>query len=958
MPLWSAEDDAAEKGVFRPNSSSRTNGLLAEFPVFFRLTAHIESPPVTVEFPRAMSDDLLMEDEEASRLDALERFGFERGAMEAFLIEHEGGISERLSWLEARRDTASEIEDRMVALVRLLERHAETLEPFKAFLDDPFAIEEVYVEFEKVMRRLAPWEPVLNRTRTMWYTAEHGETWALLYRRLAALDDSSLASAAPLHQLFDQPERYDEIFRHLETIEADERRQRELVQERCRDLSEHGYDVQHLLQRPLLEALAGIDGWQAFHSRKEGVRLAISQLLRPFDPSLATEFERRCNAVSQRADETHLEELMVEVQTVATALEERRRELSDTIQQWRNEGIVFPHSGELRPSELMEWETNVEMVAESVSQHLEWVRLWERFAKYWPSRTEVSRQFIGSLEHTEQLRDAVEELDALWKKAELDGLDLLQTYEHAGLDVAEWRQQVFEDPLNALERIAHLQPAWDRAVKLLAAFDTLDTSFSGEDEIVLRKEVLLSQASSLDVLDEMEAFIARFQRRSERHRVMLEEELATMRREGTLERETVLEGMNLKQLEEHVARMFRGRQPPSQTNEFRLADGPKAALKEELLNLKERGWLVAEWLRLLEEDVPALARAMSEARPSFEQHETLRRRLLHLPWNRDVALAAQVELEVKQAHRLAALSQRIPDMATHLASRPIEDPDFSITLWQPTALRPTLVPVPESQQRPVLQPSSPIDDAHDAMLEAMEESLEESVESSPVAVPTPVVETETQPSISPQKTKTNAKALPEAPGQEEVVPAEVPKVAIVTEQANEAKPSDENDDTGEALRALSEFLALIGLSAMAQRVEQSGLDALGEVRRALAQHVNIAPRDVRVARLLRLVLRLLPDGGEDDLQRASLLIELNRLVPPLKRWMRRRLEARHSGASGDFLSDAEALGVALERIPGLGRRVPLGKDTWSLPHNIGALNDEVALLAKAVQLPSAGGVQA
>ena len=124
--------------------------------------------------------------------------------MEAFLIEHEGGISERLSWFEARRDTASEIEDRMVALLRLLERHAEPLEPFKAFLDDPFAIEEVYVEFEKVMRRLAPWEPVLNRTRAMWYTAEHGETWALLYRRLAALDDSSLASAAPLHQLFDQ----------------------------------------------------------------------------------------------------------------------------------------------------------------------------------------------------------------------------------------------------------------------------------------------------------------------------------------------------------------------------------------------------------------------------------------------------------------------------------------------------------------------------------------------------------------------------------------------------------------------------------------------------------------------------------------------------------------------------------------------------------------------------------
>ncbi|MDP6200181.1 MAG: hypothetical protein QF531_05360, partial [Candidatus Poseidonia sp.] len=294
-----------------------------------------------------MSDDMLMEDEVGSRLDSLEGFGFDRASMEAFLFEHEGGVNERLSWLEVRRNTASEIEDRMVALLHLQEHHGETLEPFKTFLDDPFAIEEVYVEFEKIMRRLTPWEPVLNRSRAAWYSVEHGETWALLYRRLAALDDSSLASAAPLHQLFDQPERYDEIFRHLETIEADERRQRDLVHERCRELSEHGYDVQRLLELPLLEALAGIDDWQAFHSRKEGVRLAVSQLLRPFDPSLATEFEQRCNALSQRTDNAHIEELMNEVQAVARTLEERRREISDTIQQWRDEGIVFPHTGEL-----------------------------------------------------------------------------------------------------------------------------------------------------------------------------------------------------------------------------------------------------------------------------------------------------------------------------------------------------------------------------------------------------------------------------------------------------------------------------------------------------------------------------------------------------------------------------------------------------------------------------------
>jgi hypothetical protein len=134
--------------------------------------------------------------------------------------------------------------------------------------------------------------------------------------------------------------------------------------------------------------------------------------------------------------------------------------------------------------------------------------------------------------------------------------------------------------------------------------------------------------------------------------------------------------------------------------------------------------------------------------------------------------------------------------------------------------------------------------------------------------------------------------------------------------------------------------------------------ALPTVRRGLAQHVNVEPRDVRVARLLRLALRLLPENNPDDGLRAALLAQLTETVAPLKRWMRRRLEARHSGARGDFLADAEALGRALERIPGLGKHVPLERDTWPLSNDLQSLADDVRLLASVVFLPSAGGVQA
>jgi hypothetical protein len=160
------------------------------------------------------------------------------------------------------------------------------------------------------------------------------------------------------------------------------------------------------------------------------------------------------------------------------------------------------------------------------------------------------------------------------------------------------------------------------------------------------------------------------------------------------------------------------------------------------------------------------------------------------------------------------------------------------------------------------------------------------------------------------------------------------------------------------LGALAELLALLGLNELAEQVNDGGIEAFGAVRRGLAEHVNVVPRDVRIGRLLRLTLRLLPKGDDDDLHRAKMIQSISSGIPSLKRWMRRRLEARHSGAKGHFLEDAASLGEALERIPGLGQRVPLNTDTWALPNDMKGLEKEVQRLNAAIQLPSAGGVKA
>ncbi len=901
-----------------------------------------------------MSGEDWANDTVGERIDSLVRFGFNRADIEAFLNEHEGGQSERLTWLEERREAASALEDRIAAFSQHSVLGFEALEPYKSRLSDPFTIEETFLEVERELRSLAPWEPPLNREKDAWFGEGHGDMWSMLYERLAALDVSSHAAVAPLHRLFDSPLSIDELLRHLELVEADERRQRQMIQSGADHLRGLGYALGETVEQPLLEALNQLELWQGFHAKKELVRLNAVQMIQPFDEALAAEFELRCSQLLDKENQQALDELSSEVNEVAQTLEQRRQVFSDRIREWRQQGIVFPHEGDLHPSDLMEWEANHDTIAASVKRHLELVGRWERFARYWPSRVEGSRDLVGHLEMTDGLQDVVDELDALWKQLELDGLELLQSYEHAGLAVGAWQQRVFDDPLNALERMTAERHRWDRRVEIMEALDGLDTSFIGDEEVGVRRHLLTAEELEDDVLEEMEAYVVKINRRNERHRVMLEEELASMRRSGSLERETLTHDMSLRELEQHVAELMRsGGASIPKSGTSAGAKRIQAPLMRELTALKRSGWAVDAWMESVSEDPVRVARELSEARPHVEHHEILRRRLSALPWERDIELAMEVELHIKQPDRLAHLSRNIPSFTTHLASRPVEDETYRLHLWQPERTHPTLVPVPEQEERPVLQPVTALDEAHEAMLESMElesqthdeeEQIRENGEKA--TMPTPAEE-----------------VVEVARPEEEEVEVDAPSATVAkTENVVVGPVAEEiiSSDiaTQRALDALRELIALLGLNGLADEVTQQGMNALPEVRRGLAKHVNIAPRDVRVGRLLRLTLRLLPEGNKGDGERARMLTELTQLVAPLKRWMRRRLEARHSGARGDFLADAVELGTALERIPGLGRHVPLEKDDWPLPSELAGLSDEIKKLAQSVNLPSAGGVKA
>lgn len=953
-----------------------------------------------------MSEAHLGSDDVEARLASLAQFGFPHDEMLAFLSEHEGGTHERLAWLEQRRETAAELDERFRAIEQG-GRADEGLRALHSALNNPFTVEATVVEFERHLRGILSWEPPLSRSKSVWFEAGNGNDWDNLFTRLMDLDASSFPAVVPLHRLFESPERLDEIVRHLGTIEADETRQRQLIEAGAERLREHGYPVGDLGVRPLLEGLQDLEQWQTFHAKREHVRLAAVQLIQPFDPDLATEFEQRCNGMLNVEEALELDALTDEIQALAQALEQRRQVLSEAIQTWRAQGIVFPHEGDLHPNDLMAWETNHDTVAASVERHLELVERWNRFARHWPAQTAASETLLGHLDRTEDLQDAVDELDGLWKQLELDGLALLESYEHAGLDVSAWQQRVFDDPMNAMERMTVERGQWDTRVSLMNELNALDTSFSGQEDTFLRLQLLASEDVDAEVLEEMQGHVQRAQRRVERHRVMLNEELAALRRAGVLEREVSTDDMNLRELEAHVADLTRSNGAANaSTYSGVMMERMRTSVEQELEALHEQGWHVDEWRTAVKGELVRVARELSEARPHLLRHDVLRRRLAALPWNRHVELGLSVEAMCQQPHRLSYLSQQIPIYTALLAARPVEEESYTLSLWMPVEKHPTLIPVPEDQDRKVLQPATTLDDAHEAMLEAMdhnsatnveEEVALHSLEKPPGETPSEEVEVTSEPEVLIQSDEEFLDEDDEAVEHEERVlvkeeaktpptvspsspePVEVEEVhptatsAAVEEEASEEEVSKEDESaedapkievassgkgTAKALTALQELVALLGLPAEALAIEQREMEAIPDLRRRLAAEVNVSPRDVRVGRLLRLTLRLLPQGDGDDASRAKMLSTLCELVAPLKRWMRRRLEARHSGAGGEFLTDAAELGVALERIPGLGHHLPLDLDDWPLPSNIDELNEEVAKLARSVHLPSAGGVKA
>ena len=767
--------------------------------------------------------------------------------------------------------------------------------------------------------------------------------------------------------LLEDPQNIDEIEILLSEIESNEARQKRIIYATTEDLVAEGYNVSNITAMPLIDAIDELAKLQEYRNEIELIRLRIIDEIAKFDDKMAEEYEAKRKLLIADVSPSNLANLAQDIEAMSADLNSRLVDINLQLSAWNEAGFVFDKLSIL-PADLFEWETNLPEMMLAINRHLEVKEKYLFFKNRWPE-IDQGEAYLGYLSQTDQLADIVENLNLKWQDYELECLSIIERYQARDLQMDDWSEVISSDPQNALKMIKAKQILWDSRLECIDELSKIDVSFEGrkaiEDRIALLREIDASEEIITDTKDLIRSSIIR----RTRHRRLLESELLELIGQGKAPSDAITVNFNLKEFENFVAQARKYGSSNSVSKSANsviggeIGDRIKQKISQELSQYATSGWYVDELLDIFSNDPMLAAKLLGTLRNEITNHATLRKRLSAMPWNRDIALALTIQEEMQNPLKLKDINDKIPKIMTELAQREIEDEDFIFTAWKPKPVRKTLLPIPEQ-----IEPTDSLGDAHEAMLEAMDRKSEEDVEDSEIshnnegglAEATPE-EVARPPERDVQTPSFGQQALEMAKNEEKNIEQSQSKEGSSKpkQRLQPTMQSNEIDIDNKAINNLQEFMKEIGLQDEISK-DLATHEQVARVRKLIAKNVGIEPRDVRIDRMLRLVLRLLPKGNDLDIKRNILIDRLSRNLNKYKNWVKLRLESRHNTSSDNLLADSVKLGKALDRIPGPGFRVPLGKDDFELPNanDLEGLESFVNSLIDSLNIDSASGIVA
>jgi len=802
-------------------------------------------------------------------------------------------------------------------------------------LKDPNKFETIHERFQQWTVNNAPWEAGYYRWYQNWSDSEQTQSqyWGII-TTCAGLDESSWTSLDLLLPLLSNPDNHPNIIHELEQLVQDEERQRTLLERAVIQLKEKGYSVDFDSNK-IINQFNEIERMQNYSNQIDLLELEIQSSILPYDPILADTFTNRVKELIETPS-NDFSKLEKNVKTISEHLQTRLNEMNTLIRKWHSEGYSYEERSRILPEELLEWEHLLPEIEQQYHRHAAAFERWKEITKLWNYQDSSIDQIAGKLEHTDAFLDKIDALEQKWTEKELQGASLIERWEQLGFEMDVWRYKITQDPNQGLSEFNQQLPFYERANELLEIMLQLDTSLGGEEEVERRTTILRTMDLDNDLLDEMQYWIDKKTLRNTRHRRLLQSEWERAVREGKADAEMTFS--NLHSFEDAIASI------EHQTQSLMSSSATTYALQRtnsELLRLEERGWNITDLLHLQENQPDAFFKQFSKAMEAISRITSIQRRIATLDWRRDVERANTISIQIRNPLDLVRIEQKIPALIRHLAERTIEEEDYTYITWLPEQ-RPILLPKEQSliQKIPArIQPQSTLEEAHEAMLEAMDEKPELSDE-----------EAEDGGGETREEVMKPTSSITET----DQPPVEHEQLVVKSEVKDTKPPTSPSQDAD--VSSYERLLHLLGLTYEANTI--AGSKDPSTVRRALASHVGEEPRDVRVDRLLRLVLRLLPQNDSNDEDRAKMVDSIGDALPKYNQWVRMRLEARHMGASGDFFEDAKRLGTALDRTPGPGVGVPLQADVLPLPEssNLNELHQQTERLVKSMTIPAAGGI--
>jgi len=869
-----------------------------------------------------------------SHIDKIKSEGFDINELIKKLKENSNQASVILEQVEKDFFLAMELKKNISELPNKFEIERSNLLKKLKDLKNVYDVQE---DLNLLLSTFFPWRNSAKRNKILWNSAGRGATLDKIVRRLDNLDASMNSQILNLLPLFETPENFNELLKKINGIEVRQSERISTLDSMASLLSEKGFEIQGFNEMSLEERFDAIEELQILDDAHMKLERRINRTIGRFDSEAAINYNQQRLLLTKTRSLSEFESLLERVKNSENDYLTRLENINNQFSLWIKEGFKLNVHVPILADELLEKEGAITNFSQKIQ---EYKQIWERLvAQYtiWPEEEAVTQIEFGVLSEKNDIEVIVLELE---KRSELIA-------EEVQVMITKWKNKDFElkdieelnliNPRTAKNKMDESAIIFEELIEARFRLNSLDLSFIGESKREEWNKKLINSIPNYSLLNELLEWVSIIEKRNQRHRKMLEDEWEKY--QNLSEEET--SKLTLIEFENLIRKM--NSDESIKLNKF----NSKNSLKERLIieiklwidNLKIIGWNVESLELMILQQPNKVLEAKPEITKQIKDYDKLIRRLENLPWERNVDLAKKIIEDLKRPELLKTIHDLVPQYMQTLAtsSKQNNELDFDFKPWKPnTNIASSIKPKEIPEAEVIIGDSiSSIDGGRVGTLEQIFVDAEKKVK--------------------PQDYSNIPSYNLETPhNQSNLVHYEEKKLE---QELKEIKPIEYKPDAKEwgiYTNSLKNILSKLGIIVNYELISKD-LKSLSAIRKDLAKHVGITPRDSRVDRLLRILLRLIPISLPESISLLSLSETIEKLtfcVEKLNDWTGKRLERRNNSSSGKLLTDSKNLGLELLKIPSPGFAIPLTSDNYDLPsiNDFSDLNKAVHKLEKSILL--------